>query len=194
MNDNPYAPPAAQVTDAMAAEAPPYYVVGPRKFVILYVATLGTYALYWFYKNWSNYKVAAREDLWPVARAIFSVFFIHALLRRVQGHITGAGKTFAWNPDTHATVMVVLLVISNVLDRIASRVETIGALDFASVVLLLPLTLVFLKAQRAINLASNDTEGRGNSNLTAANYVWIALGSVIWVFVFIGLFFADRLQ
>lgn len=195
MSNNPYAPPTAQVADVPQASAvPAFYVVGKTKFLVLYVATLGTYALYWFYKNWSNYKAATREDVWPVARAIFSIFFIHALFRSVLERIVAAGKSIKWDPQAQATLLVVLLVLSNIMDRVASRVAEYGFLDVASILLLIPLAITFLKAQAAINLASNDVDGASNSHLTGLNYLWIVIGAILWVFVFIGLFFGDALN
>lgn len=193
MTDNPYAPPAAPLDD-VGNEAAPFYVVGAAKFVVLYLATLGTYALYWFYRNWRLNKEATGEDMWPVARAIFSIFFIHALFRRVEQRLDAAGRRLDWNPEAQATLLVVLLVVSNVLDRVSARIETAGVLDVLSLVLLLPLAVVFLKAQAAINLACGDAAGDGNRRLTAANYLWIAIGGVLWVLILVGTFFADGLQ
>lgn len=188
MSDNPYAPPAAAVADiADSGQAPPFYVVGATKFAVLYLATLGTYALYWFYRNWRLYRDASGEDVWPVARAIFSVFFIHALFRRVQQRLEAGGHHVDWNPEALATWLVVLLVASNVMDRISSRLETVGVLDLLSLLLLLPLTLVFLKAQAAINLACGDAAGDSNRRLGGANFIWIAIGSVLWVLILMGL-------
>ena len=31
---------------------PLFYVVSPKKFWVLFIATMGAYEPYWFYKNW----------------------------------------------------------------------------------------------------------------------------------------------
>lgn len=186
--DNPYATPTAALADTPGdSTAPPFYVVGFLKFLLLYVATMGVYSLYWFYKNWSNYKADTREDIWPVPRAIFSIFFIHSLFRAVDERLRAHGRDFPWSPASHATLLLILIVASNVLDRIAARVEEVGALDVASLLLLLPIAFVMLRAQGAINLACGDAEGSGNSRLTGANLLWLVLGAILWVFVAIGL-------
>lgn len=187
-NDNPYATPTADLVATPAdTENPTFYVVGTMKFLLLYVATLGMYSIYWFYRNWSHYKAETRADVWPVPRAIFSVFFIHSLFRTVDERLRAQGKDFPWNPGAHATLLVVLMIVSNVLDRIAGKIESVGALDVASLVLLLPIAFVMLRAQGAINMACGDPEGAGNSRLSGLNILWIAVGGVFWVFVFIGL-------
>ncbi len=60
-----------------------FYVVSPKKFTVMYVGTLGFYGFYWMYKNWSIYRVASGEKIWPIARAIFFIFFLHSLCSKV---------------------------------------------------------------------------------------------------------------
>ena len=38
-----------------------FYVVSLRKFYLLYIATLGGYVVYWFYRNWKLQKVATGD-------------------------------------------------------------------------------------------------------------------------------------
>lgn len=186
--DNPYATPTASLADTPGeAAATPFYVVGTMKFLLLYVATLGVYSVYWFYRNWSHYKADTREAIWPVPRAIFSVFFIHSLFRTVDARLRADGKDFPWSPGSLATLLVILMITSNVLDRVASRIETVGMLDLASLLLLLPIAFVMLRAQGAINLACGDAEGKGNSQITGLNFLWLALGAILWGLVGLGM-------
>src|SRR5687767_2451938 len=60
------------------------YVVAPTKFMLLAFSTMGMYSLYWFYKNWSLRRRAYGLTIWPVARAIFAVFFAHRLFRALD--------------------------------------------------------------------------------------------------------------
>lgn len=187
-HDNPYAAPTANLADTPGeATAPAFYVVGTMKFLLLYVATLGMYSIYWFYRNWSNYRDATREDIWPIPRAIFSVFFTHALFRAVEERLRANGRDYGWSPGVLATFIVILMIVSNVIDRMAARVETVGAADVASLLLLLPIAFAMLRAQGAINLACDDAEGAGNQRLTGANILWIGVGLIFWIFLAIGL-------
>lgn len=185
---NPYATPTADLADTPGeVSRPPFYVVGTLKFLLLYIATVGMYSLYWFYKNWSNYKEETRQDIWPLPRAIFSIFFIHALFRAVDERLRASGKSFPWSPGTYATLLVVLTIASSALDRIAGNTDTIGALDVAALLIILPLAFVTLRAQGAINLACDDPAGTGNSRLTGLNILWLAIGAMFWIFITIGL-------
>jgi hypothetical protein len=186
--DNPYATPTASLDDTPGeAAATPFYVVGTMKFLVLYVATMGVYSVYWFYRNWRNFKEDTKQDIWPIPRAIFSVFFVHALFRSVDERLRAHGKDFPWSPGSLATLLVILMIVSNVLDRVASKIETVGVLDVASLLLLLPIAFVMLRAQGAINLACDDAEGASNNRLTGLNFLWLALGAIVWALVAIGL-------
>lgn len=157
-----------------------FYVVSVKKFTVLYLATLGLYQLYWFYKNWSIYRSASKEDIWPVPRAIFSIFFVHSLLRHVYEKIINAEKSIKVDPRSYATPLVVLIIISEVLDRCAKKSIGSPYTDIASIAILIPLALQFRQVQIAINIACDDSDGASNREFTSANYVWIVLGFILW--------------
>lgn len=86
---NPYAPPSTQVGDprqylGALSPAPPFFAVSVTKFIVMTVATLGFYELYWFYRNWKLIKERDGTTIMPVWRAIFSIFFIRALFTQVR--------------------------------------------------------------------------------------------------------------
>lgn len=67
MSDNLYAPPQAElVTPSPTVELQAFYVVSQRKFLTLFILTLGIYQLFWAYKNWQQFKLANGGDIWPV--------------------------------------------------------------------------------------------------------------------------------
>ena len=157
-----------------------FYIVSVKKFSVLYLATMGFYQLYWFYKNWSLFRSATKEDIWPAPRAIFSIFFVHSLLRHVYEKIVGAGKTIEVNPQSYATLLVVLLVISNGLERAAQKSIGSPYTDIASIAMVFPIFFQLRKAQIAINLACDDTDGASNKEFTTVNKMWITLGLIWW--------------
>jgi hypothetical protein len=150
------------------------------------VATVGIYQVYWFYKNWKRVQELTGEALWPVPRGIFSIFFAHSLFRRVDAKLATLGNPFRWSASTTATLYVVLAILSNFLDRLAGRSLGSPWTDFASILFVPVLALVLLPAQRAINFAAEDPGGASNSNLTLANFVWLAVGALIWLLIAAG--------
>jgi hypothetical protein len=53
--------------------------------------------------------------------------------------------------------------------------------------ILIPLGRALYLAQKVANIACGDAEGRGNDQLTPANYAWIGLGTAFWMLVVVGL-------
>lgn len=171
-------------------ENAPFYVVSTRKLTILFIATMGAYALYWFYKNWNQYRNRgaaldeAHESIWPIPRAIFLVFFVHSLFRKVKSLGQDKPQVAAWRNDGHAWWMVLLYVAMNVADQLSKRSIGIPMTDYFGFVGLVLLLLSFRKAQSMINASCNDPEGKLNAGLTGANYVWIVIGVLVWVGAF----------
>lgn len=172
-----------------AAGYAPFYVVSKRKFNVLFLATLGLYSFYWFYENWLRYKAASPPEsearkIWPAPRALFPVFFFHSLFRKVKQHATGALDD--WENGAHATFLVVAIIVTSVLDRMADKSVGSPATDVLSLLMLAALWFLYYKAQVLINISCGDPEGEQNNKFTVANYAWIGFGILIWIFAFIG--------
>lgn len=192
MNDNPYAPPKTVVAaPELAATATKYYVVSPGKLMTLFIATLGMYSIYWFYKNWQSVKQATKQNIVPVMRGLFSIFFTHSLFRSIHTDIQARGESRDWSPNFLATSYVILSVAGNIVDRMAINGIGVPLTDVLGW-LFLPLTgWVLMTAQRAANQACGDPQGTGNHRLTGANWVWIGLGVLIWGATIYGLFASE---
>ena len=111
---DPYTPPATPVRDTPsdAVRDAPFHVVAPTKFVVLYIATLGLYQLFWFYMQWSRWRVGRGGSIWPVPRALFGLFYVHALARRIDRTLGERGVARRWWPMTLATLFVVMEVLN----------------------------------------------------------------------------------
>ena len=186
MSDNPYQVPDSDLEVNTDESQKMFYIVSKQKFALLFFSTLGIYIIYWFYKNWQIFKEFSGNSIWPVPRAIFSIFFTHSLFREVDSVLTKNNKEFDWKPDTLATIYVIFAITSQVLDRMS--IKEIGSpyTDLLSILILPLIYLVLAKAQEAINLSQNDPEGQSNSGYTPANYVWIVLGALLWLMVIFG--------
>ena len=181
MSNNPYqAPQSAQLTDVQFSDEHEFYVVAKRKFMVLYVATLGFYGVYWAYKNWQRYKAASNEKVIPILRGIFQIFFTHSLFRKVHASLEQRGAVFQWSPNAHATLLVILLLLSSILDRMSMRSIGNPLTEYVSLALMIPLLFAYLKAQEAINCACGDAQGTSNDHFTGANLAWIACGLILW--------------
>src|SRR6185369_6011196 len=117
--DNPYAAPATAQLEASAAteKLPYFYVVSPTKLFALYVCTFGLYGIYWMYQHWATFRRATRQAMWPVARAIFSLFFFHYLYAEIDQRLRRLKISYVWDPSTLATLTVILTLVESFLSR-----------------------------------------------------------------------------
>ena len=184
---NPYKAPGSEVGDAQQENAL-LYVVAPRKFLTLLIGTVGAYAVYWFYRNWAALNRVKGGIYWPVPRAIFAIFFTHALFKQVDETLQREGKSFPWSASGTATLYVASSVISSLLGRLTSGTAIAPYMSLLSLALMVPMFYALHRAQLAINLASGDEGGTGNSELSFANIAWIVVGALLWLSVLFGLF------
>lgn len=192
MIENPYISPSTElVTEESEKVSHRFYVVSSKKFYTLFFATLGSYQVYWFYKNWKQFRIHTRARVLPLMRGIFSIFFTHSLFKEVGDRIDLSGRLFDWQPKTLATMIVLLNIVSGIVDRFSGKSIGSPYTDLLSVALNVPIGMLLHKAQLAINFSCDDPEGRTNDSFSIANYCWLAVGAVLWVLVFIGAFYTE---
>jgi hypothetical protein len=185
VSENIYSPPLAQLeTDVQRPSQ--FYVVSPAKLFTLATLTFGLYFYYWSFKNWSLYKRSTQEDIWPIARGMFCIFFIHKLYRRADQQIRDSGRKFDWDYEQWATVFVVLTIGANLLDAAAKRVDSFAFLAEWLLVVMPLRAYVVSRSQPMINFAVDDPEALSNSRYTAWNYVVIVLGVALWALALYG--------
>lgn len=186
MESNIYAAPKAQLAMPVDEDVNRLYVVSLPKYFLLFIGTLGLYAVYWHYKNWARLRDLHQEDSWPVARAIFSIFFIHALFRRIDEKLKQAGHDYVWALEGIATITVLTMIVNGITERLASKGIASPITDVLSITSTFLLAYLLSFAQRAINVAAGDAKGDSNSNFTVANIAWLVFGGLIWLLVIIG--------
>lgn len=186
---NLYAPPASDVTqvDGPRDRSNEFFVISPGKFWLLFIATFSLYQLYWFYMHWARYRRAHPVTVWPLARAIFSLFFAHALANRIAQSLRASGRTFAWKPAFAATVYVLAQLISNLIDRIPLPGWSDSSKELVLVLMIVPTGLAMAQIQAAANVACGDPRGESNRRLTPANYAWLAVCVLLWALIGFGM-------
>lgn len=189
---DPYTPPAAALQDLPPDDIrdAPFFVVSPTKVMLLSICTLGVYQLYWFYMHWQRWRRGRSETVWPVARAIFALFYVHALERRI-GDVLDARAVTRHRATFAAATLYVVLTALDIGSAIAwpwisHRIPDIwlGAFEWSSLVLVLPISGCMCILQRAANAACGDPDALSNRRFTLYNAAWM-LGGVslsAWVF------------
>lgn len=120
-------------------------------------------------------------------RAIFSVFFTHSLFREIDKELTMNRNKYSWNAELCATVIIVIIIGDWIISGLSAKSEDFLIWDAISI-LAIPIVAYFLfQAQKAVNEACSDPEGRTNANYTVANIIWIALGGLFYLLIALGL-------
>ena len=187
MSTDVYQTHEAELTPTDDATNQEFYVVAPKKFLMLFFATTGIYSMYWFYKNWQQYKLRHDDDCWPIARAIFAIFFTHSLFSAVDVRINNLERQYDWKPDLLATFFIIFAIVDRVFERMAFSEFGTPYTNILSLLTLPILTYILYKAQLAINEACGDPLGESNAKLTVANYAWLLLGVFSWSLLLLGL-------
>lgn len=193
--DNLYAPPTAQIVDPQveaASRITPFYVVSTTKVAVLSIVTFGMYELYWFWRHWKLHKIDRKLDIWPVPRAVFSIFFAHALNREIDHRIQRNGERHRWSPGGWATLYVVTAIGNRLASRLPEDVFSAEMALLSAVAAVLSATASLFHAQRAANIASGDPQALSNNRFTAANWVWIVLGGLFWLLIGVGLMLPEE--
>ncbi len=179
--DNPYAPPKTEIQIPTPLSEADFYVVSLNKLVILNIVTLGLYSIYWFFKNWDLYKQSVDNNIWPIPRAIFNIFFVHSLFGKIKNAAENATNNSTPDLTFYATLFVIIQIVNAVIpDDINPIVILIFALTYLGLC-----TWCLYNAQKQANIACNDSDGESNNTFNATNYVFIVLGSLLWsLFIF----------
>ncbi|HSX84085.1 MAG TPA: hypothetical protein VLE50_01705 [Cellvibrio sp.] len=165
-----------------------FYVVSPQKFLVLFFMTVGVYRIYWFYRHWAQHKKHIDSSIWPIPRAIFSIFFTHSLFDLIDFRLKDKNIPFNWTPGLLATCYVILLLVETVVERLSSKDIGSPMTDIASILLLPVLVWPLYRAQLAANAACSDPQGAGNSQFTPINWLWIVIGVLFWGFIALGMY------
>lgn len=174
-----------------------YFPVSEGKLMTLYILSFGLYGIYWFYKNWKLQQPKMDKKIFPLLRAIFSIFFTHSLFNRINKSAEHLEQKHKFNANLLATFFVAAVVLGNLLDRISASTGVLENLSnntiiISSLVIFLLSAYPLAAVQATVNRINNDMLGYLNHKYSMWNYLLIAFGVIIWVILALGLL-ADSL-
>lgn len=203
--DNIYRPPQAdmeapapQALDKPATRAP-FFQTSPLKVAVLSIATFGLYRLVWFYRHWARRREHG-EDVSPLGRTLFIVFFVYGLFQSVNEEIDLREKLeIAQRPPSEplpapgtgieplqAGLLALLFIGLSLVSYFVGRVQGARALGLGSTVLsCVPLAIVQKKINELnASLGYDPSEG---TSFTAGSIAAVIIGAICWIPVVIGL-------
>jgi hypothetical protein len=154
---------------------PVYFPVSLAKLGVMSFFTFGGYEIYWFYRQWEHEKRRTGEDIWPVARAMFSPLFYYTLLTGIEPQLDPAER--AALPSLGLLAAGYFVWVS--LWRLPDPYWLISSFSFVP---LLPF-------QRAANQLNRRLapDASLNDQYTAANLGGLVLGALFLALIVLGL-------
>jgi hypothetical protein len=155
---------------------PPFFPVSLTKLIVMSICSMGFYEVYWFYKNWQSIRAREQSNIYPVARAVFSVFFCYQCFSRIRDH----GATLGVEPPLAAGAFASAWIISTIMWNLPVPYRYIS---LAASVSILP---VQAYANRVNKAAAPNHDP--NTRFSALNWAAIVVGGSLVVLVLIGAF------
>ena len=171
---------------------PEFFPVAEGKLITLYILSFGLYGVYWFYKNWKLQQPKMDKKISPSLRAIFSIFFTHALFRRINERAGNLEQKHKFNANALATLFVGAVIISNLFDRVSMNTGIIAGMTnstviISSVIIFILSAYPLVTVQATVNRINNDMLGYLNHKYSIWNYLLITLGAISWLMFGMGL-------
>ncbi len=169
-----------------------YFPVSEGKLITLYILSFGLYGVYWFYKNWKLQQPKMDKKIFPLMRAIFSIFFTHSLFNRINNSAEKLEQKHRFNANLLATFFVAAVIVGNLIDPVSMHTGLLEILTSNTVIitsLLLFIVSVYPLAavQATVNRINNDMLGYLNHKYSMWNYLLIVLGLFSWLMLILGL-------
>jgi Domain of unknown function (DUF4234) len=200
-----YRPPQADMEApapraAEPAKLAPFFQTSLLKIALLSVVTFGLYQLTWFYRQWDRRRDHG-EDVSPLGRTLFIVFFVYGLFKSVNEEIDLRADLEAVQRETSeappapgpriahlpAGPLALIFILLNLSVSIGNRIAGAPKVALASTLLTwIPLLVV----QKKINelhaaLGSDPKEGTA---FTAGSIVALVIGGLWWLLILFGWF------
>jgi hypothetical protein len=178
--------PGTGVYQEPAAREPALFSSTTLKVVVLSLATLNCYEFYWFYKQWTTIRSRSGEKMLPFWRVVFVIFWIYPCFNRIKAAADAAGlQGGQQHLPALAAVYIISAILLNIMGVLPSEYDALQIINLVFFGL-----EVFALAQA--NRVASQTNVRLNpdykdfARFTAWNWVWIAIGAVVWILIAIG--------
>ena len=145
---------------------PHFFAVSVFKLLVLNLATLGFYQLYWFYQHWRTIRARTGERLSPLLRTLFGPFFVFPLARRIAAE---------GPPGQVSPLLLAMVFISfGVLPALPLPEP------WSLIALLNILPLLEIQSQANLVNAAKTPSASPNARFTWPNVVGVAAGAALW--------------
>lgn len=166
---------------ATTEQQPYFFTPSTMKLVLMSIATLGFYQLYWFYKNWMLIKKRSNQNLLPFWRTFFSPLWAFSCFKHIK---LAAEETSIPAPPSIGLLALVYFVL-NAMSQLPDPYWLISILSFFAPIV--PVNTVALAINQKIGAKNYE-----NSTFSTWNWLGLAGGGLVVVFVIIGVFLPEE--
>lgn len=159
----------------------PFYLVSLSKLAILFFATQGAFALVWFFLHWQAQNTTHAKKVLSAPRAIFSVFFVGDLCKRLRQEQLKQGVDYIWSPLRLSFVFVSAYTAEFAIALGIHEQMLSTGWQYLALVLNLLEFYVLYQFQLVANRVMGDPFGKANTAITPINILWIGFGLVMWI-------------
>lgn len=145
-------------------------LISVNKFLVLSIATMGFYTFWWSYKTWRFFHQKDQLDISPALRAIFGIFFLISLYKRILHYASEKGYQEHYSP-------VLLFVFGLAFDLLGLLPAPFWLLSNIGILFTLPAFKALLHAMQ------HATEYRtvSESGYSTRQKVLLGIGGLIWI-------------
>ena len=148
------------------------FLITTDKFILLSILTLGMYPFWWTYKAWRFFKQKDELDIYPFARALFTIFYLYSLFEMIQAYADSTNYSKRYSSGGNFAG----IIIFNFLNRAPLPFNLISLLSF----------IFYLSPFIALNYAkenSGNIEYEYYQFFSGRQIVIMILGLIFWYFV-----------
>ncbi len=164
-----------------------FFIVSIKKLWIMSFFTMGLYLLHWNYAHWKSHRKSINKlGIWPAPRALFSLFFIHSLMRLIaDSYRQKSGKN--WSYSLYVIIYIGISVLGYAVNFLSGETPLVAIfLLFYTVIASWLLTFSVIDAQKKVNEICLDVDAETNKKITLANVFWLIVFATVWIFFVIG--------
>jgi len=167
-----------------SGDQPWFLTISIRRLLLMGLATMGIFNLYWLYCNWKFIKHRDHLNVMPFWRSVFGVFFIYSLFAKIKddrqlGRLEAAAFSAGWL----AAIWIILNVIGSQLSNFENVYLAVGGIATSCISI-----LCFVPVQKYINKVNAARKPQvGSSPWTLGQWIFLVIGLGVWGLSLIGI-------
>lgn len=163
-----------------SSQIEPLKIISLKKFIFLSIITFSAYDIWWMFTAWRFFQQKDKSKIMPALRAIFAIFFLYPLLKRIKKFSTEEGDT----PDYSPALLFIGYIFFSMLYKLP---DPFWLISLGSIIFL-------IQPFQALNTAKRKSEQVviiEQKSFSKPQIVLIIIFSIMWILILLGLFLGE---